>query len=165
VGRPKQKIDEKKLSSWKLLDDFRRRLAKPRAAMPARREERAGGNEWLLLLEEDYFSLMLFGLLNPVPDSMRGLSAVRAAFWLPVKTADMNLRCFSPLITTVFFMAPQKQALLFSSWHPDSGFSFRRDHPMFTPPRARGEPSKPRAKGNLWSQSEPGQLFGSTEPL
>jgi hypothetical protein len=32
VGRAKDKIDEKKLSSLKLLDDFRRRLAKVQAA-------------------------------------------------------------------------------------------------------------------------------------
>ena len=73
MGRPKDKIDEKKLSSWKLLDDFRRRLAKVRASAPAS-ERRPGGPE-RLLLEEDYFSLMLFGLLNPVIDSMRGLCA------------------------------------------------------------------------------------------
>ncbi len=73
VGRAKDKIDEKKLSSWKLLDDFRRRLAKVQAAAPTR-EKRAGGPE-RLLLEEDYFSLMHFGLFNPVLDSMRGLCA------------------------------------------------------------------------------------------
>jgi hypothetical protein len=59
VGRAKEKIDVKKLSSWKLLDDFRRRLAKAQAAAP-KREKRPGGPE-RLLLEEDYFSLMLFG--------------------------------------------------------------------------------------------------------
>jgi hypothetical protein len=74
VGRAKEKIDEKKLSSWKLLDDFRRRLAKVRAATEPRPQARPGGPE-RLLLEEDYFSLMLFGLLNPVIDSMRGLCA------------------------------------------------------------------------------------------
>jgi len=75
VGRAKEKIDEMKLSSWKLLDDFRRRLAKVRESQPGReRETRPGGPE-RLLLEEDYFSLMLFGLLNPVIDSMRGLCA------------------------------------------------------------------------------------------
>jgi hypothetical protein len=73
VGRVKDKIDVKKLSSWKLLDDFRRRLAKAQAAAP-KREKRPGGPE-RLLLEEDYFSLMLFGLFNPVLDSMRGLCA------------------------------------------------------------------------------------------
>ena len=74
MGRTKEKIDEKKLSSWKLLDDFRRRLAKVRAASAPPPEGRPGGPE-RLLLEEDYFSLMLFGLLNPVIDSMRGLCA------------------------------------------------------------------------------------------
>jgi hypothetical protein len=74
VGRAKEKIDEKKLSSWKLLDDFRQRLAKARAATAPPPESRPGGPE-RLLLEEDYFSLMLFGLLNPVIDSMRGLCA------------------------------------------------------------------------------------------
>ena len=74
MGRAKEKLDEKKLSSWKLLDDFRRRLAKVRAASAPPPGGRPGGPE-RLLLEEDYFSLMLFGLLNPVIDSMRGLCA------------------------------------------------------------------------------------------
>lgn len=73
VGGAKDKIDEKKLSSWKLLDDFRQRLAKAQEAAPTR-VKRPGGPE-RLLLEEDYFSLMLFGLFNPVLDSMRGLCA------------------------------------------------------------------------------------------
>jgi hypothetical protein len=62
------------LSSWKLLDDFRRRLARIREAMPPPPVPRPGGPE-RLLLEEDYLSLMLFGLFNPVIDSMRGLCA------------------------------------------------------------------------------------------
>lgn len=74
MGGAKEKIDEKKLRSWKLLDDFRRRLAKIRAEMPPPPEKRPGGPE-RLLLEEDYFSLMLFGMLNPVLDTMRGLCA------------------------------------------------------------------------------------------
>lgn len=74
MGRAKEKIDEKKLRSWKLLDDFRSRLAKIRAEMPPQPERRPGGPE-RLLLEEDYFSLMLFGMLNPVLDTMRGLCA------------------------------------------------------------------------------------------
>ncbi|NJM38075.1 MAG: hypothetical protein HC845_09590 [Akkermansiaceae bacterium] len=74
MGCTKEKIDEKKLRSWKLLDDFRSRLAKIRAAMPPLPETRPGGPV-RLLLEKDYFSLMLFGMLNPVIDSMRGLCA------------------------------------------------------------------------------------------
>jgi hypothetical protein len=74
VGRAEGKIDEKKLRSWKLLDDFRSRLAKIRAEMPPQPERRPGGPE-RLLLEEDYYSLMLFGMLNPVLDTMRGLCA------------------------------------------------------------------------------------------
>lgn len=69
----KDNIDEKKLSRWKLLDDFRGRLAKAQAAAP-KVEKRPGGPE-RKLLEADYFSLFLFGLLNPVVDSMRGLCA------------------------------------------------------------------------------------------
>lgn len=74
MGRAKEQIEEKKLRSWKLLDDFRSRLAKIRAEMPPQPERRPGGPE-RLLLEEDYFSLMLFGMLNPVLDTMRGLCA------------------------------------------------------------------------------------------
>lgn len=74
MGSAKEMIDEKKLRSWKLLDDFRCRLAKIRAEMPPPPEKLPGGPV-RLLLEEDYFSLMLFGMLNPVLDSMRGLCA------------------------------------------------------------------------------------------
>jgi hypothetical protein len=73
VARTKDKIDEKKLSSWKLIDDFRERLARFQAAAP-KVEKRPGGPE-RKLLESDYFCLFLFGLLNPVVDSMRGLCA------------------------------------------------------------------------------------------
>ncbi len=75
MARAKEKIDEKKLRSWKLLDDFRQRLAKVRGKMPPPPDKRPGGPE-RLLLEEDYFSLMLFGLFNPVVKSMRGLCPV-----------------------------------------------------------------------------------------
>jgi len=74
VGRAKEKIDEKKLRSWKLLEDFRQRLEKARGVAPAPGGKAPGGPE-RLLLEEDYFSLMLFGLFNPVLESMRGLCA------------------------------------------------------------------------------------------
>jgi len=73
VGRAKQSSDEGNLSNWKLLDDFRRRLAKV-AKTAALKPRRPGGPE-RKLLQEDYFSLMLFGLFNPVPTSMRRLCA------------------------------------------------------------------------------------------
>ena len=73
MARTKDKIDEKLLSHWKLLDDFRERLAKAQAAAP-KAAKRPGGPE-RKLLESDYFCLFLFGLLNPVVDSMRGLCA------------------------------------------------------------------------------------------
>ena len=59
MGSAKDNIDAKKLTSWKLLDNFRQRLAKAQAAAP-KLEKRPGGPE-RLLLEEDYFSLFLFG--------------------------------------------------------------------------------------------------------
>jgi Transposase DDE domain len=70
----KPKFDEAKLSNRKLLNDFRVRLKEVRATMLPIPEKPPGGPE-RLLLEEDYFSLMLFGLLNPIVDSMRGLCA------------------------------------------------------------------------------------------
>jgi hypothetical protein len=73
VARTKDKIDENQLSRWKLLDDFRERLAKAQSAAP-KAAKNPGGPE-RKLLESDYFCLFLFGLLNPVVDSMRGLCA------------------------------------------------------------------------------------------
>jgi hypothetical protein len=73
VSCAKGNIDEKKLSSWKLLDNFRQRLVKVQAAFP--KSEKRPGGPVRLLLEKDYFSLILFGLHNPVLDSMHGLCA------------------------------------------------------------------------------------------
>ena len=73
VARTKDKIDEKQLSSWKLLDNFRARLAKVPAATP--KVAKKPGGPARKLLECDYFCLFLFGLLNPVVDAMRGLCA------------------------------------------------------------------------------------------
>ena len=71
MANAEQSIDEKKLSNWKLLDEFRRRLAvvQAKTQKPA---TRPGGPE-RMLLEENYFSLVLFGLFNPVIKTMRGL--------------------------------------------------------------------------------------------
>ena len=84
MPRKKQPINEAKLSNWKLLDDFRVRLKQARASMVPLPDKRPGGPE-RLLLEEDYFSLMLFGLLNPIIDSMRGLCA--ASEWKKVQAS------------------------------------------------------------------------------
>lgn len=63
-------LSERDLSRWKLVEDFRARLAeaservaRPRSEDDARRK----------LLSADYFSLLLFGLFNPVVRTMRGL--------------------------------------------------------------------------------------------
>lgn len=68
-----KEIDPKELSNWKLLKNFRTRLAKITANHhdPSARQN----DPKRKLLQEDYFSLMLFGLLNPVLDSMRGICA------------------------------------------------------------------------------------------
>ena len=71
-SRPKD-IKAKDLSNWKLLKDFRRRLAEACATRTA--DPQRINHQKRELLEEDYFSLMLFGMLNPVLDSMRGLCA------------------------------------------------------------------------------------------
>jgi len=70
--RPKKAaLTEKDLSRWKLLAQFQARLAAVSGPVPPgtwadpRRE----------LAQSDYLSLLLFGLFNPVVESMRGLCA------------------------------------------------------------------------------------------
>ena len=70
MSQTEPSIDARKLSNWKLLDRFRLRLSRVR--VHPKEPGRAGGPE-RLLLEEDYFSLILFGMLNPVIKTMRGL--------------------------------------------------------------------------------------------
>lgn len=73
MSPPNTRIEEKKLSNWKLLDAFRERLTAARKQTPT--NQRANDPK-RLLLEDDYFSLMFFGMLNPVVESMRGLCAI-----------------------------------------------------------------------------------------
>jgi len=63
-------LSERDLSRWKLVEDFRRRLVEAcaRVAMPRSEEDPRRK-----LLSADYFSLLLFGLFNPVVRTMRGL--------------------------------------------------------------------------------------------
>ena len=91
----KDKIDEKQLSSWKLLDDSRARLAKAQAKAP-KVAKKPGGPE-RKLLDSDYFSHLLFGLLNPVVDSMRGLCAAShlKRVQMDVCTRPVSLGSFS----------------------------------------------------------------------
>lgn len=67
---PAEPLSERDLSRWKLVEDFRVRLAEaaPRVAMP-----RSEADPRRRLLSADYFSLLLFGLFNPVVRTMRGL--------------------------------------------------------------------------------------------
>ena len=58
------------LSRWKLVADFQERLV-AQAGAP----EGTFADDRRRLGEEQYFGLMLFGLLNPVVESMRGLCA------------------------------------------------------------------------------------------
>jgi hypothetical protein len=71
---PKARLGEKDLSRWKLIADFQARLA-------AAEEEAPLGtfaDPRRRLHRQDYLSLLLFGLFNPVVDSMRGLCAATA---------------------------------------------------------------------------------------
>lgn len=65
-------LTERDLSRWRLIDDFKERLAQSATPGP-------GSGTWSdpqrLLAATDYLSLFLFGLLNPVVRTMRGLCA------------------------------------------------------------------------------------------
>jgi hypothetical protein len=68
----KSQINEADLSRWRLVEEFERRLE--RAALGTK-EPRTFGDPRRKLSQKDYLSLLLFGLFNPVVDSMRGLCA------------------------------------------------------------------------------------------
>ncbi len=61
---PSKPSTKKKLSPWKLLDEFRRRLAKVMESVEPGQKPPGGPER--LLLEENYFSLILFGLFKTV---------------------------------------------------------------------------------------------------
>jgi len=65
-----QPLSEHDLSRWKLVEDFRARLMEASARVPMPRSEEDPRRR---LLSADYFSLLLFGLFNPVVRTMRGL--------------------------------------------------------------------------------------------
>ena len=65
-------ITEKELRRWRLIEDFRLRLAQAVREHPL---HRSWADPDRLLSYDDYLSLFLFGLLNPVVRTMRGLCA------------------------------------------------------------------------------------------
>ena len=120
MPRPENCHDEKKLSNWKLLESFQERLAQARVNAPV--NQRAADPK-RLLLEDDYFNLILFGMLNPVVDSMRGLCAIShiKRVQKDVCTRAVSLGSFSEaqsvfdpeLLKSVFLELSQESA---SSW-------------------------------------------------
>ena len=68
--RTKRKISEEELSRWRLIEEFEQRLER---AATAGKEPRTFSDPRRKLGQKDYLSLLLFGLFNPVVDSMRGL--------------------------------------------------------------------------------------------
>ena len=88
---PAAELNESDLRHWRLLDQFRRRLTRLRApaAEPTAKSRRK-------LLEEDYFSLLLFGMFNPALKSMRALCHASRRF------EKMRQVCSAPIAPTSF---------------------------------------------------------------
>ena len=73
AAKSKRQFSEADLARWRLVDVFAR-VAWQRAAA-AGKEPRTFSDPRRKLGQKDYLSLLLFGLFNPVVDSMRGLCA------------------------------------------------------------------------------------------
>lgn len=67
---PKTQLTESDLSRWRLIEDFKARLAKAADQLPL---HPTWSDPERLLEHTDYLSLFLLGLLNPVVRTMRGL--------------------------------------------------------------------------------------------
>ena len=72
AGKSKRPLKESELSRWRLIEEFEQRLERARALST---EPRTFSDARRKLGQKDYLSLLLFGLFNPVVDSMRGLCA------------------------------------------------------------------------------------------
>jgi hypothetical protein len=72
-GASKGQLSEGDLSRWRLVEEFAQRLEG--AASSLGQEPRSFADPRRTLGQKDYLSLLLFGLFNPVVDSMRGLCA------------------------------------------------------------------------------------------
>ena len=70
--RGKKQLTEGQLSRWRLIEEFEQRLERAREAGA---EPATFADPRRRLGQKDYLSLLLFGLFNPVVDSMRGLCA------------------------------------------------------------------------------------------
>lgn len=68
----KEPLREVQLRRWRLIEEFEERLARVQGAG---QEPRTFADPRRRLGQKDYLSLLLFGLFNPVVDSMRGLCA------------------------------------------------------------------------------------------
>jgi hypothetical protein len=71
-ARAKRQISEAELSRWRLIEQFEERLER---AAATGKEPHTFSDPRRKLGQKDYLSLLLFGLFNPVVDSMRGLCA------------------------------------------------------------------------------------------
>src|SRR5437762_13285923 len=72
AAKTKRQVSEAELSRWRLIEEFEQRLER---AATAGKEPRTFSDPRRKLGQKDYLSLLLFGLFNPVVDSMRGLCA------------------------------------------------------------------------------------------
>jgi len=94
-----QPVNESDLQSWKLLQQFRRRLQPHLAAAPKTATEQDPRSQ---LLADDYFCLLLFGLFNPALRSMRALCHASDRF------ARMREVCSRPIAPASFSEAQHR---------------------------------------------------------
>lgn len=94
-ARAKRQISEEELSRWRLIEEFEGRLER---AAAVGKEGRTFSDPRRKLGQKDYLSLLLFGLFNPVVDSMRGLCAASRCLQRvqeEICSAPMSLGSFS----------------------------------------------------------------------
>jgi hypothetical protein len=72
AAKSKRQFSEADLARWRLVEEFESRLER---AAEVGKEPRTFSDPRRKLGQKDYLSLLLFGLFNPVVDSMRGLCA------------------------------------------------------------------------------------------
>lgn len=154
-AKTKAKLSEADLRNWKLLAEFQRRLQPVLEKAPASATELDARRK---LLSCDYFSLMLFGLLNPVLKTMRGLVAASALPRMKVEVCrhQVSLGSFSEMQHLV---DPELLAGLLRSLAAEAG-------PCFGEAKVRAQvgelvandgtllPALPRMAWALWQDSQ-----------